>query len=337
MTEPLAFGALATGPDATTHRFGDWPADAPVRVASISKLVTAGVCRAAGMEPSDDLSQVFGWRLRHPDHPDLPITAGMVAAHHAGLSDAAGYAAPGDRSLADWLSDPAVWGARPGTVLSYCNLGYTVLAGAAEALTGKRFGDLAAAWLQERDIPGGFNWWGVGPQVRARALPCLRPGPDGPVTLLDGTVPATGLVFGPEGIVDAPEPGKAPWLWSAQGGLRISLEGCLRLAQIVSTMDTTPLWTRGQGPVDGPEGVYQSWGFGLQILDDPPHWPRPLIGHFADAYGVRGGVFHDGAAGISFAYLMNGVAEETGPDADDFSPAERRIIKSIADQLAESA
>ena len=53
-------------------------ADNPVRIASISKLVTAlGVLRmvdAGQLDLDRDVSDYLGWRLRNPHFPDTPIT-----------------------------------------------------------------------------------------------------------------------------------------------------------------------------------------------------------------------------------------------------------------------
>ncbi len=183
-------------------------------------------------------------------------------------------------------------------------------------------------------MQGGFNWWRVAASDRARALPCLRPAPGGnAVPQIDARVSATGLIGPGEVPMAAPQPGAAPWLWSPQGGLRTSLAGCLALARQIGTMDRSPLWSPDKGPADGSGSVYGTWGFGLQILDDPPHWPRPLVGHFADAYGLRGGIWHDAATGDAFAYLLNGVAEVTGPGADAFSRAETDLFAAAAEEI----
>jgi CubicO group peptidase (beta-lactamase class C family) len=53
-------------------------ADSPVRIASISKLITAlGVMRlvdAGVLDLDRDVSDYLGWRLRNPAFPETPIT-----------------------------------------------------------------------------------------------------------------------------------------------------------------------------------------------------------------------------------------------------------------------
>lgn len=303
-----------------------------MRVASVSKVVTAGVALAAGVGPMSELSEVFGWEFRHPRHPKDPILAGEVAAHHAGLSDAGGYVPSEGATLKDWLARDESWGERPNSRFSYCNLGYVVLAAAAEKRAGQRFGDLARDWLRQRGISGGFNWWGI--DDRTSALPAMRPdGSGGWLPQIDTDIAPIGLA-GPAGeVVKPPLPGTAPWLWSPAGGLRTSLLGCLGIARQVATFDRMPLWSPVLGPHDGPDDVYQSWGFGIQLLTRPPDYPRPLAGHFGDAYGIRSGAWWDAKKKTAFAYILNGVPEREGPEADSFSDDERAIFAALSKEI----
>jgi len=58
-------------------------ADSPVRIASVSKLITAlGLMRLADAKVLDldrDVSDYLGWRLRNPTFPDTPITEGTMS------------------------------------------------------------------------------------------------------------------------------------------------------------------------------------------------------------------------------------------------------------------
>jgi CubicO group peptidase (beta-lactamase class C family) len=79
--------------------------DAPVRVASISKLALAvGLMRlveAGRADLDEDVSEGLGFRLRHPAHPEVKITPAMLASHTSGLRDTASYPLPLGRRLAD--------------------------------------------------------------------------------------------------------------------------------------------------------------------------------------------------------------------------------------------
>src|SRR5438445_13768425 len=62
-------------------------ANDPVRVASISKLVTTiGVMRlveAGKLELDADVSRYLGFKLRNPAFPDMPISLRMLVSHRS--------------------------------------------------------------------------------------------------------------------------------------------------------------------------------------------------------------------------------------------------------------
>jgi CubicO group peptidase (beta-lactamase class C family) len=113
--------------------------------------------------------------------------------------------------------------------------------------------------------------------------------------------------------------------FSPQGGLRTSLAGCLTLAQAIPRLDTRIL--HDPGPPQ-PTELWDQYGIGLMILRRPAFYPRPLIGHFANAYGLCGGAWWDTEANLAFAYLINGLP--MGDDSDDLRPAERAIFDAMA-------
>src|SRR5690606_3223998 len=83
----------------------------PVRIASISKLVTAiGVMRlveAGKLDLDADVSAYLGWELRNPSFPDQPITLRLLLSHRSSLTDAAGYwQTPLGGQVRDILEDP---------------------------------------------------------------------------------------------------------------------------------------------------------------------------------------------------------------------------------------
>jgi CubicO group peptidase (beta-lactamase class C family) len=250
------------------------------RAASISKIITGRVFRAAagarGFHPPYDVaaSELLGWELRHPGS-DTVVTAGMVAAHCSGLSDAGGYLQAG--AVRDW---PMVWGAAPGAAFDYCNLGYLLLAEMAERLAGESFGVLAARELARIGVVGGFNWFGVGD---VPVLPTYR---------RDGT----GLVAQ----VDAPR--VVGHGFSPQGGLRVDMRGCLGIARSLSAADGPVIWD-GMVP---DAGVWGGYGVGVQFLDAPAFWGNPVMGHFGSAYGFTGGAWKDRVTGVAFAVALNG-------------------------------
>lgn len=281
--------------------------DSLFRAASISKIITGRVFRRAAAEAGSTppyavaASELLGWDLRHP-RSDITVTAGMLAAHCSGLSDAGGYLLPEGVALRDW---PMVWGAEPGTAFDYCNLGYVLLAAMAERLAGAPFAVLAARELARIGVTGGFNWHGV--PAGAAWLPTYRRDGDRLVAQVDAAP------------VPLPGGGASP-----QGGLRVSLRGALQIARSLGPEDGPVIW---DGPTDD-RGVFQDYGLGVQFLDRPGFWPNPVMGHFANAYGFTGGVWKDRTTGVAFAIALNGLP--LGDEDDRLREEELALYAAIA-------
>ena len=127
--------------------------DTLFRMASVSKLVTAlGVLRlveAGRLDLDADISEALGWRLRHPNHPQQPLSVRLLLSHRSGLRDAGGaYLEPGQTLAAKLLPGGAHFGRgeswspaaeAPGRFFAYCNLNYGVLASVMERASGQRF------------------------------------------------------------------------------------------------------------------------------------------------------------------------------------------------------
>ena len=288
------------------------------RVASISKVVVGRAVSAFVKTKATtwdaDVSDILGWALRHPEFPDQPVTLGMVASHAAGLHDEAGYLIPPEQTLQAFCAQRAVFSAQPGTRFQYSNLGYVVLAAVIEALSDKPLPGAIAPFLP----PGaGFNWIGVSAADRDRAIPTFRRAGDTFQAQVDE----------PPTVAHATQ---NPGAYSPQGGLRTSLEGMLTLAEGLAAPEV--LWTPAMGPGDYLDGVFESYGAGVQIFEAPRFYPRPLVGHFGNAYGFNGGVWYDAARELGFAYALNGL--KVDDEADAFSEAELAIFDAIA-QLKE--
>ncbi len=296
------------------------------RVASISKIVTAaafeGAANYVGLERPYDtpIKDVLPIDVTHPHHPQEPVTLGMLITHTSGVWDEAGYVFDG--ALSDGFDAAQMFGPdKPGTYFRYSNLGYILLAAAAEKLSGERFDTLVADALSSNGIRAGFNWVGLSADDLENTLPTYRRARAGFAPQIDAppiTVPA----------LESYVLGQHTALFSPQGGLRTSLSEMLRLAQVLHGGGDQPLWRSTDGPGEYFDGLFEHYGAGLQFLDAPPFYPRPLMGHFANAYGFKGGVWCDKDAGLSFAYALNGFP--LGDESDDLSVEERDIFNAIA-------
>lgn len=331
--EPFAFCGIALSHSgktkyhtATAHGITA-DEDSMFRVASVSKIVTAaafeGAALLSGLERpyNVDAGPILGLDLRNPRFPKIPVTLGMLMTHTSGLTDDAGYAF--DAAIADTWNPGAAFGPHePGTYFSYCNLGYILLAAAAEVLSGERFDRLVAEATSHNGVIAGFNWSGLGQDDCARFLPTFRRDGTDFIPMIDGDTPTP---FEPD---TGYRLGQHTAQFSPQGGLRTSLRGMLGLAMTGAGVPREAMWRQTDGSGDDLDGLFQDYGAGEQILPNPPFYPRPLVGHFGNAYGFNGGVWWDQEADICFAFALNGVP--MGDESDALSEAERAIFAAIA-------
>src|SRR5438270_13123156 len=107
-------------------------ADDPVRVASVSKMVTTiGVMQLVEqgkLDLSADVSNYLGWTLRNPSFPDRPITLGMLLSHTSSVREHDDdYVIPLGGLLHQVIQDPANWDPKHGpgdNYFPYTNLNY---------------------------------------------------------------------------------------------------------------------------------------------------------------------------------------------------------------------
>lgn len=104
------------------------------RIASISKSFTAtGIMQLVEkgvLHLDDDVSQLIGFEVRNPYHPEIPITLKMLLSHTSSLNDSQKYSTLdiiNPKRNAEWQGSYGTY--RPGDEYKYCNLNYN-LAGA---------------------------------------------------------------------------------------------------------------------------------------------------------------------------------------------------------------
>jgi CubicO group peptidase (beta-lactamase class C family) len=332
-------------------------ADDPVRIASVSKLVVAlGVLRLVEQGRLDldrDVSDYLGWRLRHPAHPDRPITLAQLLGHRAGLTDRINYALPLGTDLEAALKDAEAWDdARPpGGDFVYANLNYPVVAAVVEGATGERF-DRAMTELVFRPlgIDACFNWPTCSDAAVARAVVLYDS--EGAVVRDDlrGERPACPVVPAADGSCDLASYRLARHGagFSPQGGLRISAndlarigvmllrrgDGFLKPASIARLEAMEPVRpTTGEGA----GGFFCEYGVAMHSTgtrsatgpgcrDDLFGDGRRRLGHSGDAYGLRSGLWYDLEAGNGTAYFVTQVPEGSKGRRSAYSAAEEKLV-----------
>lgn len=308
----------------------------PVRIASISKLVTAiGAMRlveAGQLDLDADVSGLLGWRLRHPVYPGQPVTLRLLLSHRSSLTDAAGYyAVPLDGALQDILDDPRAWDGdhAPGSHFRYANLNLPLVAAVMERATGERFDRLMQRLvLRPLGIEGCFNWDSCSDATAARAVVLYDA--DGTPVRDDnhGRKPACSVNPASTGDCDLSRwrPGANGALFSPQGGLRISANGLARIGQLLlgdgrvdgvrlltpAGMRTLvqPAWTYAPGnglttedPASSSRGFLCRYGLGVQTLATPRD-------------GCRDDPFGDGIARVGHAGSAYGLLAGLWVDRD---------------------
>ena len=351
--------------------------NAPFRVASVSKMVAALVCVPLIMKSDKgleaDVSGLLGFRLRHPAHPDVPITARMLLSHTGGLRNGPSFPVPFGHRLeeaflergrnnddGDWFG-PAVHA--PGQWFAYADVNFALIAQMTERLSGQRFDQLMhQALFAPLGLDIGYNWSGVSQAKRDRAAAGLRRVAGQWVSQVDSPPPrAPNVTFSRASddlrLADY-RPGENGFVFSPQGGLRLSLADMDGLARACSLAHhgnnmtpipsaalrvmQTPDWAldpaRANGDTD--EGVFQSYGLGMQT---PTGRPGPSgdaffgkgsdrwRGHLGDAYGWMTGLFWNLDDRRTLVWAINGMPETGRP------PGLRSALTAPEEALADMA
>jgi CubicO group peptidase (beta-lactamase class C family) len=318
--------------------------DDPVRVASVSKMVTAiGVMKLIDqgkLDLNSDVSRWLGWRLRNPSFLDRPITLAMLLAHTSSIREHDDdYVIPLGKTLQEVLADPKNWDQQHGpgdNYFAYVNLNYPVIGSIVEKVTGERFDVwMRREVLEPMKLDACFNWPTCTDAAVARAVelddPTGKPVKDD----LHGVRPAC-PVFVRDG-----EPcdlgrwklGENGSLFSPQGGLRISARGLARIGRMLlngGTLDgvrilspqavetlLTQTWRFDSSNGASEGGFYCSAGNGTHQIpnrlpgcaDDMGTSGAILIGHAGDAYNMKSGLWIDRARGRGIAYFVTGVPD----------------------------
>jgi CubicO group peptidase (beta-lactamase class C family) len=350
--------------DRATHRMVS--ADDPVRIASISKLVTAlGVMRlvdSGKLSLDRDVSDYLGWSLRHPGFPDRPITLRHLLSHQSGLIDGGElYLIPLGTTLRERLADPRVWdnAHAPGSGwFHYTNLNFPVVASVIERVTGERF-DVAMSRLvlKPLKLDACFNW-GAGCSAEAfrRAVVLYRASGEVARDDLHGYPPVCPVYIddGRPCDLSTYRLGDNGALFSPQGGLRISMRDLAKLGQMLAREGRGFLSARAFGELtrarwrfDGGNGVgedglangfFCAYGLAVQRIgsggepcrDDLFGDGRTRIGHSGDAYGLKAGLWWDPANGKGLAFFTSAVAPDAPTGRSAFTKAEESVVERAA-------
>lgn len=342
-------------------------ADTLFRIASISKVVTTigllELVEQGKISLDRDVSDYLGFPVRNPDFPTVPITLRMLLDHTSTIIDADGYVIPPERKIAELFApsrkpgDPgyhfaAGAGHPPGTWFAYCNLCYGLVGTIIEKVSGERFDRYQQAHvLTPLGIDGGYNPLELAHPERLATL--YRHTATGFEAETD-SVPLKG--WSPERLA-AYQPGTNGTLFSPQGGLRVSMNGLVRLARFMQqggTLDGVrllspvtiqnmeiPGWRNNGHNGECPYPI-SAYGMSLVLLtgerdtsgrpDSPyPGYRGGLRGHLGDAYGLHSGFWYDPQSGDAFLFAADGFPEEARHGAySSFTRVEEDIFTALS-------
>ncbi|WP_066807919.1 serine hydrolase domain-containing protein [Sphingomonas asaccharolytica] len=318
--------------------------DDPVRIASISKLVTTvAVMRLVEQGKLDLDSDVSGWlgySFRNPAFPDTPITLRLLLSHRSGLTDNIDYVLPLDGDMHATLANPKAWDAEhaPGTFFRYTNFNFPVVAAVMERATGERFDRLMDRLaLKPLRLKACYQWDTCDDATIAHGVVLFR---GGQVTRDDnhGKRPACPVTPATDGSCDLSrwKAGANGAMFAPQSGLHISARGLERIGRMllgngkvdgvrllspasVKLMET-PAWTYDGRNGDIGDGWVCSYGLGMFVIATPQAGCRDDLfgdgkrrfGHLGDAYGLKSGLWIDPTAGTGIAYFATDVPADKG-------------------------
>ena len=336
-------------------------ADSPVRIASVSKLVTAlGVMRlveAGVLDLDRDVSDYLGWRLRNPAFPDAPITLRLLLSHRSSLVDGGvRYLVPLDETVRARVADPRVWDAEHAPDsgwFHYANLNFPVIASVMEAATGERFDALMTRVVfRPLKLDACLNWSGCSARAIRRAV--VLYGAEGAVLRDDvhGAPPTCFVVAAADGSCDLSRyrPGDNGALFSPQGGVRISLRDLARVGRMLANRGrgflspaafaelTTPQWrlsgANGLDEAGHAGGIFCAYGLAIHLIGSAAPGCRDdlfgdgvtRIGHSGEAYGLRSGLWLDPKSGRGLAFFTSEVPDDDAKGPSGFSQREEAVV-----------
>jgi D-alanyl-D-alanine carboxypeptidase len=309
--------------------------DQPFRVASISKMVATSafmpLAMRKGLSLDTDVSDLVGFRLRHPAHPGVAITPRMLLSHTSGLRNGPSYPVPLGRRLSEAFEpggrnyDAGGWFGpaehRPGDWFAYADVNFALVAQILERRANDRFDlHVRRVLFEPLGLDIGYNWSGVSQGRRDQAAAGLHRVTGQWMPQVDAQVaPAPRIAFtrAPEAPrVDAADYqlGENGFVFSPQGGLRLSLADMDVLARLYAAGGRwqgrqlipraaleamqSRAWTfdpaRPNGEIDN--GLLQSYGLGCEA-------PLGRPGPTGDAFFGPGSADWRGHFGDAYGWI----------------------------------
>ena len=294
-----------------------------MRIASISKSFTATsllqLVDKGIISLDDDVSDLIGFKVRNPHHPDVPITLKMVLSHTASIRDKEDY------FTLDHLN-PAVYGDcvesyfeyKPGEGYNYSNMGLNLAVTILEKVSEVRFDDYVREnVIHKLGLYGGHNIDSLDANKFAR----IYASRDGKYVESEGAYRSRSEEM-PDYVFGYSSP-----LFSPTGGVKISAHdlaiymmmhmnygeynGIRLISEESAKVMQTPVWLVQKGDEERYALCLKEF---VDFIDDdkynvPGHYP---VGHTGGAYGLNSIMIWSPADGWGIVAMTNGFTAVKG-------------------------
>lgn len=297
------------------------------RIASISKSFSATsvlqLVEASKLKLSDDVSDLAGFSIRNPAHPDVPITLEMLLSHTSSLNDSQGYFTldvidPSKETYSPKSFSPK----RPGTEHRYCNLNFNLIGAIIERVSGERFDRYVANHiLQPLGLYGGYH---------VDSLDAKRF-----VTLYEYDANSKAFTAAPNAYhprreeIDRYVFGYSTPIFSPTGGMKISARDLARYMTMhmrMGELDGVRILSaehakRMQTP------VLESSRYGLALTTNDKLIPgKTLQGHTGSAYGLYSMMFFSPGDKFGLVLITNGCDPKQSEGQTEFLKLAARLV-----------
>lgn len=280
------------------------------RIASISKSFTATallqLVEKKLISLDDDVSNLIGFTVRNPNHPEKVITLRMLLSHRSSLNDSQGYFNLDvvDPSTNNNNYQKCYNTYAPGEGYQYCNLNFNMAGTILERITGERFDSyIKKQILSPLGIEGGYNIDSLD-QTKFAMLYEFN-GKEGKFT------PNPGAYSSKSTELVNYKMGRSTPIFSPTGGMKIAAEGLARymimhsrhgkyargrmLRKKTSQLMQTPLSADGNDQ------------YGLALWKTNKLIPGvELTGHTGSAYGLNSAFFFNPKEKFGLVVICNG-------------------------------
>lgn len=277
------------------------------RIASISKSFSATsimqLVEQGRVSLDDDVSDLIGFRVRHPKFPDRVITLRMLLSHRSSLNDSQGYFnldVLDPATNPDWAKCFNSYG--PGEKYQYCNLNFNITGTIIERVTGERFDQYVKHHiLDPLKIYGGYC---VDSLDKSRFVTIYEFNPDSNIF-----VASPGAYAPRSEEIRNYNMGRSTPIFSPTGGMKITATGLATYmimhsrfgkykgGRIISKQSARQMQT----PLSEEEG------YGLAITNVEKLIPGiKMTGHTGGAYGLNSAMFFNPKKKFGFVVISSG-------------------------------